>query len=61
MAPEVLAHAFVLQQPFLTSSIIGATAIWHLDRAFEALSITLDEDTHDRLEQLHREYLAPAP
>ncbi|MGA0842851.1 MAG: aldo/keto reductase [Arenicellales bacterium] len=61
LAPEVLAHAFVLQQPFLTSSIIGATAIWHLDRAFEALSITLDEDTHDRLEQLHREYLAPAP
>lgn len=61
LAPEVLAHAFVLQQPFLTSSIIGATAIWHLDRAFEALAVTLDESAQARLEQLHRAYLAPAP
>lgn len=61
MAPEVLAHAFVLKQPFLTSSIIGATALWHLERAFDALEVTLDDDVQQRLENLHREYLVPAP
>jgi aryl-alcohol dehydrogenase-like predicted oxidoreductase len=61
IAPEVLAHAFVLNQTFLTASIVGATQIWHLDQAFAALDITLDKHSWDQIDALHRKFLVPAP
>ena len=61
VSPEVLAHAFVLSRPFLTSSIVGATQIRHLDQALAALDFNMNEEVETRLESLHRQYLAPAP
>ena len=61
ISPEVLAHAFVLTRSFLTASIVGATQIWHLDRALEALDFEIDAELQSRLEALHRQYLVPAP
>ena len=61
LSPEVLAHAFVLSRPFLTASIVGATRIEHLDQAFAALDYTISDELASRLEELHREYLVPAP
>jgi aryl-alcohol dehydrogenase-like predicted oxidoreductase len=61
IAPEVLAHAFVLNQTFLTASIVGATQIWHLDQAFAALDITLDKHSWAQIDALHRKFLVPAP
>ena len=55
------AHAFVLTRPFLTASIVGATQLWRLDRALEALDFEIDEEVQSRLEALHRQYLVPAP
>ena len=61
ISPEVLAHAFVLTRSFLTASIVGATQIWHLDRALQALDFEIDVELQSRLEALHRRYLVPAP
>ncbi|HBP83740.1 MAG TPA: aldo/keto reductase, partial [Gammaproteobacteria bacterium] len=61
ISPEVLAHAFVLTRSFLTASIVGATQIWHLDRALEALDFEIDAELQSRLEALHSQYLVPAP
>lgn len=61
ISPEVLAHAFVLTRSFLTASIVGATQIWHLDRALQALDFEIDAELQSRLEALHRQYLVPAP
>ena len=61
ISPEVLAHAFVLTRSFLTASIVGATQIWHLDRALQALDFEIDAELQSRLETLHRQYLVPAP
>jgi aryl-alcohol dehydrogenase-like predicted oxidoreductase len=61
MAPEILAHAFVLSRSFLTASIVGATKIQHLDQAFAALEIKISDELEHELEALHRKYLIPAP
>ena len=61
IAPELLAHAFVLTRPFVTASIVGGTTIRHLDQAFSALEFDLTEELESKLEALHKEYLVPAP
>ena len=61
VSPAILAHAFVLTRPFLTSSIIGATKIEHLDIALKAIDYSISDDLAEKLQSLHRKYLAPAP
>ena len=61
IAPEILAHAFVLSRPFLTSSIVGATTLTHLERAISALDFSIPDELATQLELLHRKYLIPAP
>ena len=61
IAPEVLAHAFVLSRPFVTASIVGGTAVRHLDQAFAALKFDLTDELETKLEVLHKEHLVPAP
>jgi len=61
VAPEILAHAFVLSRPFITTSIVGATAVRHLDQAFAAHEFNITEELEKELEALHRAYLVPAP
>lgn len=56
VAMPVLAAAWVLHQPVVTSAIVGATKPEHLDAPFAALSLRLDADTLDRLDQATRAF-----
>lgn len=49
-----IALAWVLSKPFVTSPIIGATRIEHLDQAIAALEINLSDEEVKRLEELYR-------
>ena len=51
--PAQVALAWLLHQPGLTSPIIGATKLEHLDDAIAALSVKLSEDERKFLEELY--------
>ncbi len=61
VAPEILAHAFVISRPFVTASIVGGTKIEHLSQAFKALDYGISKELEQEFEKLHRKYLVPAP
>jgi aryl-alcohol dehydrogenase-like predicted oxidoreductase len=46
-----VALAWMLQKPFITSPIIGATKPQHLDDAVAALSVKLDDGGNRRVEE----------
>jgi 1-deoxyxylulose-5-phosphate synthase len=52
--PAVLALAWVMSKPVVTSPIIGASKPQHLDDAIAALSVKLDGATIRRLEEPYR-------
>jgi aryl-alcohol dehydrogenase-like predicted oxidoreductase len=52
--PAVLALAWVLSKPFVTSPIIGASKPQHLDDAIAALALKLDGRTIRRLEEPYK-------
>jgi aryl-alcohol dehydrogenase (NADP+) len=49
--PTQVALAWILAQPAVTSPIIGASRLEHLDDAVAALEISLSEDERRRLEE----------
>lgn len=49
-----IALAWVLSKPYVTSPIIGATKMDHLDQAIAALEIKLTDDEVKRLEELYK-------
>jgi len=49
-----IALAWVLSKPFVTSPIIGATKIEHLNQSIAALDIKLSDEEVARLEELYR-------
>ncbi|MHB1065815.1 MAG: aldo/keto reductase [Candidatus Nanopelagicales bacterium] len=56
VAMPVLAAAWVLHQPVVTSAIVGATRPEHLDAPAAALDLRLDADTLDRLDRVTRAF-----
>jgi aryl-alcohol dehydrogenase-like predicted oxidoreductase len=52
--PAVVALAWVLSKPFITSPIIGASKPHHLEDAVAALSLKLDAETVAKLEAPYR-------
>jgi aryl-alcohol dehydrogenase-like predicted oxidoreductase len=52
--PAIVALAWVLSKPFVTSPIVGASKPHHLDDAMAALALKLDEKTIARLEEPYR-------
>lgn len=61
LTPEQLALAFVNRQPFLTSSIVGATSTDQLSRALASVEVTLSDDVLQAIEDLHDRYTIPCP
>ena len=61
MWPAVLALAFVNQQPFVTSTIIGATTLQQLRENIDSINIELDEAVMQEIDAIHRQYQNPAP
>jgi aryl-alcohol dehydrogenase (NADP+) len=49
-----IALAWVLNKPYVTAPIIGATRMDHLDQAIDALDIKLSEDEVKRLEEAYQ-------
>jgi aryl-alcohol dehydrogenase-like predicted oxidoreductase len=61
ISPTTLALAFVNQQRFLTSNIIGATTMEQLKENIDSINVTLDEETLKKIDAVHAIYSNPAP
>ncbi|WP_181486610.1 aldo/keto reductase, partial [Lonsdalea populi] len=59
--PAQMALAFVRQQPFVASTLLGATSLEQLRMNLESLTVTLDEDVLNELEAIHQRFTFPAP
>ncbi|OSN10005.1 aldo/keto reductase [Lonsdalea iberica] len=59
--PAQMALAFVRQQPFVASTLLGATSVEQLRINLESLTVTLDEDVLSELEAIHQRFTFPAP
>lgn len=57
--PAQMAIAFCNQRPFVTSSIIGATSVEHLEVNLGAAELKLDQAVLDDIQAVYREYPMP--
>ena len=53
IAPSTFANAFVNSRPFVTSNIIGATSIKHLEENINSIEITLTKEMLNDIEDIH--------
>ncbi len=56
-----MALAFVRRQPFVASTLLGATTMEQLKTNIESLDVVLDEDVLQALEEIHTRFTIPAP
>ncbi|WP_029010824.1 NADP(H)-dependent aldo-keto reductase [Azospirillum halopraeferens] len=61
LEPTQMAIAFVAQQPFVTSTLIGATDMAHLDSNIDAFDIRLDDAVLAEIEAVHAANPDPCP
>ncbi|MGM3192294.1 NADP(H)-dependent aldo-keto reductase [Dickeya dadantii subsp. dieffenbachiae] len=59
--PAQMALAFVRQQPFVASTLLGATTQEQLKTNLDSLDLTLGEDVLTELEAIHCRFTIPAP
>jgi aryl-alcohol dehydrogenase-like predicted oxidoreductase len=59
--PAQMALAFVNQQRFVTSTLIGATTMEQLKTNLESVSVRLSEDVVQAIEKVHRAQPNPCP
>lgn len=59
--PAQMALAFVRQQPFVASTILGATTLEQLDTNLASLEVQLNAEVLAELEEIHRRFAIPAP
>lgn len=59
--PAQMALAFVRRQPFVASTLLGATTMEQLKTNLESLNLTLSEEVIEEIEAAHRIYTYPAP
>ncbi|EOS96003.1 NADP(H)-dependent aldo-keto reductase [Erwinia tracheiphila] len=59
--PSQMALAFVRQQPFVASTLLGATTPEQLQININSYNLTLDKEIIEQLEVIHRRYTFPAP
>lgn len=56
-----MALAFIHQQPFVTSTIIGATKMEQLQENIQSIDVTLSNATLEAIQQVHQQNPNPAP
>lgn len=56
-----MALAFVRQQPFVTSTIIGATTLQQLSENIDSVDLELSEEILKEINEVHQEIPNPAP
>lgn len=49
------------QQPFVASTLLGATSVEQLKINLDSLNVVLDEDVLQALEEIHTRFTIPAP
>jgi|SRR5476649_1121313 len=59
--PAQMALAFVRQQPFVASTLLGATSVAQLETNLASLALTLSEEIIGELEKIHQRFTFPAP
>lgn len=59
--PAQMALAFVRRQPFVASTLLGATTLEQLQSNLDSLTLHLDETLLASLEEIHHRYTFPAP
>lgn len=59
--PSQMALAFVRQQPFVASTLLGATTLEQLKTNIDSLNLVLNEEVIQRLEAIHRRFTYPSP
>lgn len=59
--PAQMALAFVNQQPFLTSNIIGATSLAQLKTNIASAELTLSDEVRQGIEKIHQRISNPCP
>jgi len=59
--PAQMALAFVRQQAFVASTLLGATTLEQLKTNVESLNVTLSDEVLAELEAVHQVYTYPAP
>jgi len=59
--PSQMALAYVRQQPFVASTLLGATTMEQLKINIDSFNLTLDADMLEGIEAIHRRYTYPAP
>ncbi|EPR7375628.1 aldo/keto reductase, partial [Escherichia coli] len=59
--PAQMALAFVRRQPFVASTLLGATTMEQLKTNVESLHLELSEDVLAEIEAVHQVYTYPAP
>ncbi len=59
--PAQMALAFVTQQPFVTSNIIGATSLEQLDANIASFDLKLSDEVLEGIEAIHKDQPNPAP
>ena len=53
--------AFIRQQPFVASTIIGATKMSQLKQNIDSINVTLSDDVLKELDAIHEVFPFPAP
>ncbi|PLC48025.1 NADP(H)-dependent aldo-keto reductase [Pollutimonas subterranea] len=61
LSPAAMALAFVNQQPFVTSNLIGATRISQLKENIDSVEVTLSKEVMDAIQAIHQRYPNPSP
>ncbi|WP_431225220.1 NADP(H)-dependent aldo-keto reductase [Serratia sp. L9] len=59
--PSQMALAFVRQQPFVASTLLGATTLEQLKTNIDSFDVVLDEEVLQALEEIHTRFTIPAP
>lgn len=59
--PAQMALAFVRQQPFVASTLLGATSVEQLKTNLNSLDLVLDQEILNALEEIHTRFTIPAP
>jgi aryl-alcohol dehydrogenase-like predicted oxidoreductase len=59
--PAQMALAFVHRQPFLTSTIVGATTVAQLETNLASIVLELPDSVLEGIEEIHRRHANPCP
>ncbi len=59
--PAQMALAFVTAQPFVTSSILGATTLEQLEKNLQSASLTLSAEVLEGIDAIHQQHPNPCP